>query len=496
MMKNVMIVFALSLLLSAASVQATITCSGTDSSKTIALGETQAITVSCSGIGSSETVSVQGTYSSDCLSAEDSTEFSLTQDSPSSQISFEATSMSCQGNPDDRKITWSFDHETETISNAYTSVTITSPLSITASFNNAPYAATSGSSVTVILEVSTSATTDITDIDADMTATGVTGITDWNDNTIYSSGSQKTIQKSWTITAPATTGAYTITAFVTSQNADSDTASTTLTVSSSGGDSPGGGSSDDDTPGGTSGGLPDTNEDEEDATVTEDVVISVGEELVSNAEVATAVETLLGEMLTDEVKEALTDISAEITQDFSATRTFDASSGTTSKITTEMTYNGDKKVKNFMLFESVPKSFAESATLVTVTAAGGTVQVAEDDPSWVILFPEVTPGQKLSVDYVVDGEKNSSVMDEMNAEVYATSVEEIATEQPETTTTPTTTTPSGLALDSGMLLMAVAAVIVVIVIILAVVGIKKMKKGGGKPPTASAFETVKQDLGQ
>ncbi len=262
MMKKITLALALvtALLLIPSPALATITCTGTDSTKSIAVGEQGDITVSCSGIGSSQTVTVTATgYSGSCLSSIDGDEFQLTQSSPSSQRTYEATSMACENNANDRTITWSFSATGESISSQNTIVTITSPLSVTASFLNAPYSVTAGSSVTVSLEVSTGATVDISDVDADMSGSsssvyGSGKITDWEDNTIYSSGSQKTIQKSWTFTAPTSTGSYSLSAVVTSQNAGGDTASSTIVVTSSGngddGDSPGGGSP------GSSGGTP------------------------------------------------------------------------------------------------------------------------------------------------------------------------------------------------------------------------------------------------
>jgi PGF-pre-PGF domain-containing protein len=262
MMNKLMLALVLmaALLLLPSPALAAITCTGTDSTKSIAVGEQGDITVSCSGIGESQTVTVSAAgYSGSCLEAKDTIPFQLTQSSPSVQITWEATSMACENNADDRTITWSFSATGESISSQNTIVTITSPLSVTAAFLNAPYSVTAGSSVTVSLEVSTGATVDISDVDADLSGSssaiyGLGKLADWEDNTIYSSGSQKTIQKSWTFNAPSATGSYSVSVVVTSQNAGGDTASTTLVVTSGGGgddgETPGGGS-----PGG-SGGTP------------------------------------------------------------------------------------------------------------------------------------------------------------------------------------------------------------------------------------------------
>lgn len=233
---------------------ATITCTGTDTTKSIAVGEQGDMTVSCSGIGESQTVTVNAAgYSASCLEAKDAVPFQLTQSSPSTQITFEATSMSCENSVSDRTVTWSFSATGESISSQNTVVTITSPLSVTGSFLNSPYIVTAGNSVTITMEVSTGATVDIDDVDADLSGStsGVYGsgkLTDWEDNTIYSSGSQKTIQKSWSF-SPSTAGTYTVSAAITSQNAGGDSASTYLTVTAAGGDPDGG-----DPPGGGSSG--------------------------------------------------------------------------------------------------------------------------------------------------------------------------------------------------------------------------------------------------
>ena len=190
------IAILLTVFLSFSSANATISCTNTESTKTIAVGETGTISVSCTGITGDTVVTVTAAgYDANCLSPVDTIPFSLRQDSPSAQITFEAKSMACQYNPSDRTITWNFQANTEeSISSQQTVVTITSPNSVTASFLNAPYTVTQGDSVTVILEISTTATVDITDVDADMTTNpSISSITDWNDNTclLYTSPSPR-----------------------------------------------------------------------------------------------------------------------------------------------------------------------------------------------------------------------------------------------------------------------------------------------------------------
>ncbi|HDD72637.1 MAG TPA: hypothetical protein ENG00_00935 [Candidatus Aenigmarchaeota archaeon] len=414
------------------AVQAAITCTGTDSVKTIAVGETGDITVSCSGITQGTTVTVNAQYSSSCLSARDAIPFSLTYDNPSAQITFEATSMACQYNPAERTITWSFTAPGESISSQTTTVTITSPNSVTASFLNAPYSATEGDSVTIILEVSTGATVDITDVDVDMsTNPTISGITDWNDNTIFSSGTQKTIQKSWTFTAPSP-GTYTISAVVTTQNAGGDQASTILTVSSSGA-APSGGT----TGGGTTGGgamagglLP------REKSASRKPVLVPGVGLRNNTKLQAAIERVLAKgKLSEEAKENLLRLSESITSDIEVQRNFRFSNGS-SRIENRYKYKGQKKAKNFMIYEKVPKTFAQSSDNITVSAPGARIEVVEKDPEYLFLYDELQPGDEVVITYTVDEEVDESVIDSFGTEIYAESLEEEAAPTEEAVCTP------------------------------------------------------------
>jgi hypothetical protein len=235
--------------------------------------------------------------------------------------------------------------------------------------------------------------------------------------------------------------------------------------------------------------------------------------------------------MSEQAKENLLRLSASITADLSGTRGF-TYDGTKSRIRTTIRYQGQKKAKNFMLYESVPKTFASDASTVTVTAPGATVEIAESDPSWVILFPEVSPDQEITVTYEVTGMKSDSVIDSMTSEVYTESFEEIPVVDGAVCTAnalrcsgnnleeclsdgsawvtkeaclygcdstalkcndkPLVSPPS--ALDTGMMVMIGGVVALVIIIVVVVfIYMKKFNKATG---SKSALESVKQDLGQ
>lgn len=211
-----------------------LTCTA-DSSKTIELDGTAQITVSCSGF-SGETVEVSGTYTQTCIedtSGNYPSTTTLNSQTTSAVFTFRAKSMACQNNVNDRKITWRFTPSTGSLPDKYTTITITSPLSISATFVGSPYSSQPGSSKTITLMVSTTASTDINNIYVDVSGSDSSlGLTDKTISKIAASEGEKTQYVSWTITAPSTEGTYNLHAVVTSQNADSDTATGSLVVSS------------------------------------------------------------------------------------------------------------------------------------------------------------------------------------------------------------------------------------------------------------------------
>jgi len=285
--------------------------------------------------------------------------------------------------------------------------------------------------------------------------------------------------------------------------------------------------------GGFGGGLPPG----QNRTRVHELVPGVG--LRNNTKLLAAIEKVLAKgRLSDVAKENLLRLSASITSDFSSMKMFNSSSSK-SRITSRLLYNGRQKIKNMIIYESVPKTFAGNASLVSVSAPGaGDIEVAENDPSWVIIFPEVIPSQIITVTYEVSGMKNSNVIDDMATELYAESAETLAQEPAEGgACTPASKRCSGSSLQvcssdgtvwltteactygcdpsrlacrtspvagpasSGfpkldMNTMLMIAAIVVIVAVIAVSAAYLKKRGGRKAPSVSAIEGVKQDLGK
>lgn len=93
-----------------------------------------------------------------------------------------------------------------------------------------------------------------------------------------------------------------------------------------------------------------------------------------------------------------------------------------STITTKMKYYGKAKVKNFIVYEKIPKEFAESTDIINVTT-NGRVEIIEKDPEYAIIYTELNPGQTINISYTVDKKVDQSILEEMSSEVFAESLE-------------------------------------------------------------------------
>lgn len=158
--------------------------------------------------------------------------------------------------------------------------------------------------------------------------------------------------------------------------------------------------------------------------VSKNITLIPGVGLRNNTKLQEAVEKVLEQAnMSEESRENMLRLSASIASDITTTRWFIMTSNK-SKIQTRMKYNGSGKVRNFMVFESVPKGFSPNASYVTVIAPGAKIEVVEEDPSWIVTYPEMDTGDDVTITYEVNGTKTSSLINDVVSEVYAVSLEE------------------------------------------------------------------------
>ncbi len=457
-----------------------ITCTS-DSTKTITLGSSELITVSCSGMSSGDNVEVTHSgYNPNCLTSSTSSK-TLTYAAPSTTFSFDGLSTACQGNVAERTIGWSFDDGTNTYSSS--TVATLSPLEITASFDSSSVSkTTSESAFYVTLTVSNAGSTAVSNVE--VTETTSTGLL--SSKTITSIPAQSSQSVSWSLTPSSVgVGTYSITARAKAPTTDATTDSMTLTITtgSTGDDTPGDTSSPGSSPGGAPGLPPAAGDEEEDNVTTqkekkdkpdqEKVTASNRPKLVpgvglrNNEKLQAALEKVLGRgNMNQNAIQNMLRLSASITANIETQRNLEATDAS-SKVTTRMKYNGKNKAKNFVIYEKIPKSFAESTDNITVNT-NGQVEIVEEDPEYAIIFSELNPDQTIEISYTVNQKVDASVIDAMTSEVYAESIEE-----PPVDAEPTTTEQPKDKKTSPLLILAI---VLALVAVAAYIFIKKRQK--------------------
>ncbi len=150
-----------------------------------------------------------------------------------------------------------------------------------------------------------------------------------------------------------------------------------------------------------------------------------GKGLINNTKLQSAIEKVLKIAKMDEnAIQNLLKLSKAISGNLSANREFSFSENK-SKLRLRLKYNGKEKVINFMVYDKVPKTFANSSNEITVIAPKAKISVIEQDPEYLFTYSELNSGDEITIEYEVDGERNSSVIEEAYLEVYAEKLEKI-----------------------------------------------------------------------
>ena len=144
--------------------------------------------------------------------------------------------------------------------------------------------------------------------------------------------------------------------------------------------------------------------------------------LMENTKLKLALENVWGNKnMSQDAIDNMMRISEAISSQISMEREINVASGK-SNMHTSLRYNGKNQIKDFVLYDIVPKSFAQSAKDITVTASGARVEIVEDDPEFAIIFDTVSPGETLFIDYVVNAEIDADIVSSFTSEVYASEV--------------------------------------------------------------------------
>jgi hypothetical protein len=215
----------------------------------------------------------------------------------------------------------------------------------------------------------------------------------------------------------STAGTYTVTFTATPSNADLASDSITVTVSTtSGNETPGGPGS----PGGSIGGGNATKK----TSKRPELVPGVG--LRNNTKLQAALEKVLAKgKMSDQAIDNLIRLSQSIISNLTVNKTLESSTSK-SNITVRIKYVGSKKMKNFVVWDKLPKSFAQSSNNITVVAPGSSYEIVEKDPEYVFVYSEIDQNQEIVITYNVNKYVSESALNDTYIEVYAESLEEAA----------------------------------------------------------------------
>ncbi|MBI3413238.1 MAG: hypothetical protein HY051_04115 [Candidatus Aenigmarchaeota archaeon] len=251
-----------------------------------------------------------------------------------------------------------------------------------------------------------------------------------------------TQSKVWTLTKGTTTTASTATTTTTGGSPGGGTTTTTTTTTTSTIKGPPG---------------------HEIQNVVKEIVQRKNEEIKSlidsKEELQTGLRIALGKELSAEIKAVVAATTEKVQKNTAANRTIDVDvTNQKSTVTLSIKFNGTEQVNNFIIKDIVPKSLADKASKITVTAPGAVVNVTNPDPEYIFIYKTVTPGEEKKITYSVN-ERVFTLANEYAAPTILAESTQVYV--PPTTTLPPTTTTT---LGSGEKINLVFVVAVVLIL--------------------------------
>jgi hypothetical protein len=141
--------------------------------------------------------------------------------------------------------------------------------------------------------------------------------------------------------------------------------------------------------------------------------------LRDNNQLREATARLLGvDSLNEESVNAMLETSENVSPEFSCIRHISAVEGKTN-LSMNMKYEGNRELKNVIVYDILPKEFAENAENITVDAPGSAHEVVNPDPEYAFFYPNITPGQEITITYHLERERDISAINRTNTTVYA-----------------------------------------------------------------------------
>lgn len=126
----------------------------------------------------------------------------------------------------------------------------------------------------------------------------------------------------------------------------------------------------------------------------------------NNSALKVAIETNIGSLGSSVDPKA----SEELSKNIWITKILETG-GNFSRLSLKVIYNGENPMQNIIIFDKIPKTFAENADSITIET---NVQkyVVEADPSFIFVAPLIQKGDLVLIEYSVDKHVGNTILDE------------------------------------------------------------------------------------
>lgn len=177
-------------------------------------------------------------------------------------------------------------------------------------------------------------------------------------------------------------------------------------------------------------------------------------------ELRTGLRIALGKELSEEIKSAVAATTEKVEKTLAANRTIDVDvNNKKSSVSLKIKYNGTEQVNNFVVKDVIPKSFADTASKITINAPGAVVNVTKSDPEYLFTYKTVIPGEEKTISYSVN-ERAFTVANEYAAPVILAESTQVYV--PPTTTLPANQTTTTLSAAEKVNLTFILAVVLIL----------------------------------
>ncbi len=200
--------------------------------------------------------------------------------------------------------------------------------------------------------------------------------------------------------------------------------------------------------------------------IVQDIVQRKNDEIKSliddKEELENGLRIALGKNISEEVKAIVAAATEKVQAQIIVNRTIDVDTiNSKSYVTLKVKFNGTEQVNNFIVKDVIPKSFADAASKITLTAPNAIVNVTNPDPEFLFTYATILPGAENTITYSVN-ERVFTILGEYSAPIILAGSTQVAPANDTTSgnTTTTTTMSAAKGAENNTLVFIIAIVLI------------------------------------